>query len=169
MFFSDELLGTSRRWSIGVGGVTCVSGGSSEALVGVLGVVTIVGISRTLAEGLCKLEATDSLLSEALEDLPKLMLFLLSLLNKAWRAFPLPEDISDGRSGLFGGLESFFLDPTVNTSFILVPGETPRVLLPSLVLRVLPPSLESIVAAWFGARFVVEDVVLPVTGSVADF
>lgn len=145
--FSDGLLGTSWRWSIGVGGVTCVCGGSSEALVGVLGVVTMVGRSRTLAEGLCRFEATDSLLSEALEDLPRLILFLLSLLNKAWRAFPLPEDITDARSGLFGGLESFFLDPTVNTSFILAPGETPRLLLPSLVLRVLPPSLVSIVGA----------------------
>lgn len=83
LVFGDGLCGTSWRWSIGVGGVTCVSGGSSEAVVGVLGVVTIVGRSRTLVEGLCKLEVTDSLLSEALGDLPKLILFLLSLLNKA--------------------------------------------------------------------------------------
>lgn len=63
--------------------MTCVSGGSSGALVGVIGVVIIVGISLKLVDGLCRLGAIDSLLSEALEDPPKLILFLLSLLNKA--------------------------------------------------------------------------------------
>lgn len=82
---------------------------------------------------------------------------------------PLPEDTTDARSGLFGGLESFFLDPTVNTSFILVPGETPRFLLPSRRLSFLSPSLEAIVAALSGARFADDDGVLPFTGSVAAF
>lgn len=64
---------------------------------------------------------------------------------------------------------SFLREPTVKTSFILAPGETPRLLLPFDVLFDLPPSLVSIVAAWWGARFKDEDVVLVVTGRVYDF
>lgn len=64
---------------------------------------------------------------------------------------------------------SFLREPTVKTSFILAPGETPRLLLPSDVLSDLPPSLESIVAACWGARFEDRDVALVVVGRVYDF
>lgn len=164
---SDGLLGESGRASVGVGGVTCVAGASKEVLVGVLGAVTIVGMSRMLVVGLLGLVSNDWTLSEVFEGLPRLALPHLSFLNKAPRAFP-SVDSTNPRSGLFGGLTSFFWGPMVKTSLILAPGETPRLLLPSAALRDLPPSLLSIVAACWGARSEVRDCVLAVAGKVSD-
>lgn len=163
---NDGLPGGSISWSVGVGGVTCVWGASRPALVGVLGVVTIVGSSLVLEVGLLGLESMDCVLSEAFVDLPKLILPLLSLLNSAPRA---PPDFTELRSGLFGGLLLSFFAPVLKTSLILAPGETPLLLLPSAVLRVLPPSLVSIVAACWGARFDDKEGVLVVSGSVLLF
>lgn len=164
---SDGLLGESGRASVGVGGVTCVAGASKEVLVGVLGAVTIVGMSRMLVVGLLGLVSNDWTLSEVFEGLPRLALPHLSFLNKAPRAFP-SVDSTNPRSGLFGGLTSFFWGPMVKTSLILALGETPRLLLPSAALRDLPPSLLSIVAACWGARSEVRDCVLAVAGKVSD-
>lgn len=168
LLLNDGLLGEAGGASVGVGGVTWVSGASNEALGGVLGAVTIVGISRMLVVGLFGLESNDWTLSDAFEGLPRLTLPHLSFLNSAPRAFP-SVDFADARSGLFGGLMSFLLDPIVKTSLILAPGETPRLLLPSTALRDLPPSLVSIVAACWGARSEAEDCVLSVGGKVLDF
>lgn len=54
LLFSDGLLAISGRLSVGVGGVTCVSGASSERFGGVLGSVTIVGTLRMLVVGLLR-------------------------------------------------------------------------------------------------------------------
>jgi len=129
----------------------------------------MVDRTRVLPVGFLGLESIECVLSEALEGLPKFILPLLSLLNSALRAPPLPEDFKELRSGLFGGLVLSSRDPIVNASLILVPGETPLVLLPSVALSVLPPSLASIVAACWGARLEVREGVLVVVGSVLLF
>lgn len=129
----------------------------------------MVGRSRVLSFGLLGLVSIDCVLSEAFEDLPNFILPLLSLLNSAPRAPPLPRDFKELRSGLFGGLLLFFFDPIANTSLTLAPGETPLLLLPSAVLSVLPPSLVSIVAACWGARLEAREGVLVVVGNVLLF
>lgn len=152
---SEGLPGGSVRWSVGVGGVTSVSGASSEALVGVFGVVRIAGRSGTLEVGLLVLAFAICVLSRAL-FLPALILPLFSLLKNVPNPFPFPmlSVATDALSGLFGGLAFFFLDPIEKTSLILAPGETPLLLLrSSAALRDFPPSLRSIVAACWGARF----------------
>jgi len=110
-------------------------------------VVTIAGRSDILVVGFLVLMSGNWELSDALV-LPKWTLPLFSLLKRPPRPFPLLSEATDARSGLFGGLEFFFLGPIEKTSLILAPGEMPLFLLPSAAaLRDLPPSLGSIVAA----------------------
>ena len=147
-----------------------VSGASRDALVGVLGVVIIVGRSRLLLLTLFISVLIDCAPSKSLEPIPKLMLFLLSPFpNKPPRPIPLLDSFMDALSGLFGGLAPFLLEPTVKTSLILAPGETPRLLLSSAILRDLSLLLGSIVAACLGARFEDKDKALVDAGNVVDF
>lgn len=102
--------------------------------MGVFGAVMILGRSPMLAVGLFGLASL---------VLSGFTLPLLSLPNNAPIPFPFVSESADTRSGLFGGLEFFFLE---KTSLIFAPGETPRLLLPSATPRDRP-SLVSMVEA----------------------
>ena len=168
LFLTDGLSGGSIRCSVGVGGVTVVAGVSRESLVGGLGVVLMAGRSRLLLLALPRSVLLLKKASDSCDPDPMFTVFLLSPVpNNPPRGFPLPEDLADARSGLFGGLVLFFRDePTAKTSLIRAPGETPRLLLPSGVPRDKSLLMGSAVEACRGARFVDEDVVLCVVGNV---
>ena len=83
-------------------------------------------------------------------------------------AFPVFEDFTEALSGLVFGLVPFLLKDGVNTSFILVAGETSRDRFPpaSAESNCDSPCGGSNVAACRGARFVSSDVLLEVIGKV---
>lgn len=166
--FLEGVRGSTGCRSVGVGGVTVVSGVSSEALTGVLGVV-----SRDVRLAPLDLGRLGSVrmgcgtfggFSEALEALRELRLFE----NIPPNVFPLPEDFIEARSGLVFGLVPFFLNDGMNTSFILVAGETSRDPPPpaSVESSCELPCEGSNVAACRGARLVSSDVLLAVIGKV---
>ena len=102
--------------------------------------------------------------SGTLEALRELRL----LENIPVNALPLLEDFIEALSGLVLGLVPFFLKDGVNTSFILVAGETSRDPLPPASAESNCDSTcdDSNVAACRGARLVSRDVLLAVTGKV---
>ena len=112
--------------SIGVGGVTVVTGVSRDPRGGVAGAVTIVGTclfvvpASAFRAGI--FAGIIGMFSGILEDLRDDMLPCLSLLKRPPKVFPPVYDDTDARSGLpFCVL--FFLDPGLNASFNLNPGE----------------------------------------------
>lgn len=166
--FLDGLDENTDCRSVGVGGVIVVRGVSSEALTGVLGVVTrdieLPPVELGRACSVCMGWGRLGGFSETLEALRELRL----LENIPLNAFPLLEDFAETLSGLVLGLEPFFLKDGMNTSFILVAGETSRDPLPpaSAESDCNSPCDVSIVAACRGARFVSSDVLLAVIGKV---
>jgi hypothetical protein len=89
LLLSDGLLGEAGGASVGVGGVTWVSGASNEALGGVLGAVTIVGMSRMLVVGLFGLDSNDWTLSDAFEGLPHADAAPLVFLEQRTKSVPI--------------------------------------------------------------------------------
>lgn len=88
--------------------------------------------------------------------------------NIPLNAFPLLEDFTEALSGLVFGLVPFLLKDGVNTSFILVAGETSRDPFSpaSAESNCDSPCGGSNVVACRGARFVSSDVLLEVIGKV---
>ena len=161
--------GSTGCRSVGVGGVTVVSGISSEALTGVFGVgfrdsgLAPVDFERieSVRMGCGKFGG----FSETLDVLRELRLFDE---NIPVNAFPLLEDFTETLSGLVFGLVPFFLNDGVNTSFIRVAGETSRDPLPpaSAESNCDSPCDNSNVAACRGASFLSGDVLPAGTGNV---
>ena len=126
-FRTGELAGVLLRWSVGVGGVTVVNGVWRPALVGVLGVVLIGGRSLATALELLILFRADWEGTPFICDCRgRLLLFCLSVATMLPRGSPLSVDITEARSGLWGGLSAFFLELDLKTSLIRLAGETPR-------------------------------------------
>lgn len=154
--------------SVGVGGVTVVRGVSSEALTGVFGVVSrdvrLAPLDFGRLGSVWMGCGTFGGFSETLEALRELRLFE----NIPPNAFPVLGDFIEARSGLVFGLAPFFLKDGINTSFILVAGETsldpPPPASPESSCE--SPCDGSEVAAYRGARLVSSDVLLAVIGKV---
>lgn len=164
----EGVRGSTGCRSVGVGGVTVVRGVSSEALTGVFGVgsgdVRLAPLDFGRLGSVWMGCGTFGGFSETLEALRELRLFE----NMPPNAFPVPEDFVEARSGLVFGLGPFFLKDGINTSFILVAGETSRDPPPlaSAGSTCESPCGDSNVAAYRGARLVSSDVLLAVIGKV---
>ena len=116
--------------------MTNVSGASIPALEGVCGAVLSAGRSPLLEVVLFEGSVlSDCKLSDAVEPFPKFILLRFMYPDRPLPLSPLPSMLIFDLLGLFGGLLPFLRDPTVNTSLILAPGETPRLLDRSDVLR----------------------------------
>lgn len=160
---ADGLPGRSASWSVGVGGVTVVEGVSSDALGGVRGIVEILGISGFLTVLIFMSVSMDWGMVGRSSKILVEPLLLSAVPTGPPNVVPFSADITDARSGLVDGLPRFFRDPPVKTSLIFAPGDIPR------PFREVSFSAwrASNVAAFRGARFVVEEVLLDM-GNVAD-
>lgn len=129
--FHLGLLGELGRWSVGVGGVTVVSGASiEEALGGVLGAVFKAGRFRPAVAG--RSDAGPVLIGWGIGDgfsvdfeaRRELMLPLRSPPTVPTRPAPLPKDVAETRSGLVFEFDPFFNTAGVNASLSFLAGET---------------------------------------------
>lgn len=149
--------------------------GASSVELGVWGDVITDKSSWLLVLGLFVSESAGravEVMPESLEPRLERTVFPLSPApKKAPNVFPLLDGFMDARSGLRGGL-SFFRDPDVKTSLILVPGDIPRPVFEAAdSARLSNGSLcrESNVVACCGARFVPVGRLLFAMGNVVDF
>lgn len=154
-----------------------VRGASRPVLGGVFGIIVILGRSGFLepeflifAFAGCGTTAADS---DNREPFREFTLFRFSPVpNSPPKVFPLPEDLTEARSGLEDGLPSAFRDPVANTFLILAPGEIPRRFFEAIcpgALRDCSLCCESTVDACRGARSDNSVDVLCSMGNVVDF